>query len=113
MSGNETFVIYIYADNLIQWTNWTSLRGGHALVGYNAGHGNISYTVPTSMEEGIVNITLRTNVRRPGMCVFQVDRVVSQPQQTCADAFRGTYVGRTANSFPCLDFLHNRYLFLL
>ncbi|CAI8019517.1 hypothetical protein GBAR_LOCUS11728, partial [Geodia barretti] len=44
------------------------------------------------MEEGIVNITLRTNVRRPGMCVFQVDRVVSQPQQTCADAFRGVEI---------------------
>ena len=59
MSGNETFVIYIYADNLIQWTNWTLSSGNHALVGYNAGHGNISYTVPTSMEVGIVNITGR------------------------------------------------------
>ena len=86
VSGNQTFVIYIYADNLIQWTSWNRLNI-YAIVGYNTTQENISYTVPGSGEEGIVNITYKTNVRRPGMCVFQVHKVESRP--VCEDMFRG------------------------
>ena len=72
--------MYLYADNLMQWSTWAS-GTSYALVGYNAGHGSISYTVPGSMTEEIMRITQRTNVGRPGMCVFQVDRADHRP--TC------------------------------
>ena len=82
VNGNTTFLIYLYADDLMQWSSWDSNTGTvYALVGYNAGHGNISYTVPGSMSEEIMQITQRTNAGLPGMCVFQVDR--ADHQSTC------------------------------
>ena len=69
VSGNQTFVIYLYADGLIQWT-----RDGEALAGYNVGDGIFSYTIPLSLKEDIRNITSTSNVGRPGMWVFRVDQ---------------------------------------
>ena len=69
VSGDQTFIIYLYADNLIQWS-----QSGRALAGYNAGDGIASYTIPGSLTEEIINIDSTTNVGVPGMWVFRVDQ---------------------------------------
>lgn len=61
---SQSYAIYLYANDLIQW----DLHG--ALAGYNAGNGLISFTVPVGSEL----IAFSSNVRRPGMWVFRLDR---------------------------------------
>ena len=59
---SQSYAIYLYADGLIQW--------GDDVAGYNAGDGLISFTLPVSEQ----NIELTSNVRKPGMWVFRLDR---------------------------------------
>ena len=50
------------------------LRGDiPALVGYNAGDGIVSYTVPESLTYDILRIASTSNVDVPGMWVFRLD----------------------------------------
>ena len=69
VSCNQTYVIYLYADGLIQWSD----IGDRALAGYNAGDGVTSYTIPGSQTSEIINIASTTNVGHPGVWVFRVD----------------------------------------
>ena len=48
--------------------------GNAALVGYNAGDGIISFTVPGSQTDEIMKIASTSNVDIPGMWVFRLDR---------------------------------------
>ena len=66
-SETESFVMFLYADGEIQWTNG-------ALAGINAGDGVNSITIPGSLTPSIINITQTTNVGIPGVWMFQVDR---------------------------------------
>ena len=89
--GTETYAIYLYADGMIEWTTGeggiNGLGGNPAIVGYNAGDGNISYTVPGSQAADIINITSVSNVDEPGVWVFRLeeDDVVLHP----CDTFQG------------------------
>ena len=83
VSGDQTFIIYLYADNLIQWSH-----SGRALAGYNAGDGIVSYTIPGSLTEEIINIDSTTNVGVPGMWVFRVDQ-----EQLTLPPCHDTYLG--------------------
>ena len=91
MAGTETYAIYLYADGMIEWTTGdggtNGLGGNPAIVGYNAGDGNISYTVPGSQTADIINIASVSNVDEPGMWVFRLDQddVVLPP----CDTFQG------------------------
>ena len=69
VAGSQTYVIYLYADNLIQWS-----QEGRALAGYNAGDGIIAYAVPGSLSLDMLKIASTTNVGEPGLWVFRVDR---------------------------------------
>lgn len=77
---SQTYAIYLYADGLIQWTAGDSQEGGNgtggngALVGYNAGDGFTSFTVPGSQTDDIINIQFTSNVDNPGMWLFRLDR---------------------------------------
>ena len=71
--GLFSFVIYLYADGMIQWTTGDASHGTPAQVGFNAGSGNRSTTVPGSRTTSIVNIDTTSNVDVPGMWVFRVD----------------------------------------
>ena len=70
----------MYADGLIQWTTGDAsdgedgFGGTAALVGYNAGDGIISFSVPGSYTHDILNMPSTSNVRTPGMWVFRLDK---------------------------------------
>ena len=94
VSGTQTYTIYLYADGLIQWTTGDDgggiggLGGAPALVGYNAGDGMISYTLPGSQTDAIIGVASVSNVGVPGMLVFRLDQddVVFPP---CSEYFLG------------------------
>lgn len=71
--------MFLYADGLIQWTTSVDsggvmgLGGTAAQAGYNAGDGVLSATVPGSRTTEIINITLTSNIGRPGVWAFRVD----------------------------------------
>ena len=80
VSGNHTYAIYLYALGLIQWTTSDAQGGVNGLggtqppvAGYNAGDGIISFMIPGSLTEQILNITSTSNVCVPGKWVFQLD----------------------------------------
>ena len=84
VSGNQTFVIYLYADGLMQWS-----RDGDTIVGYNAGDGGLTfYRIPGSLSKDIIKIVNRTNVGYPGLWVFRVDQSKSV-EISCADNSQG------------------------
>ena len=75
-SGNESYVIYIYADGFVQWINsngGVNDLGGvsTASVGYNSA--DIPYTLPGSGTCSIIHVTSRSNVGIPGMFVFSLE----------------------------------------
>ena len=71
--------MFLYADNGIQWTTgdasegFLGFGGTPAHVGFNAGDGNRSATVPASRTAAIVDIETTSNVDIPGIWVLQVD----------------------------------------
>ena len=79
-NGAQSFVIFLYADDGIQWTTGDAsggsggIGGTPAQVGFNAGDGNRTATVPASRTADIINIEVTSNVGVPGMWVFQVDQ---------------------------------------
>ena len=85
-SGNETYVIYLYADGLMQWTSGsdgTNGFGGYsATVGFITKNGpcfstkadyNDFIDLPGSDTCSIIYINSRSNVGVPGMFVFALD----------------------------------------
>lgn len=77
--GTSSFVIFLYADDEIQWTTGEQPDGSGgteptpALVGFSAGDGVRFTSVQGSQTEAIINITMTSNVARPGVWVFKVD----------------------------------------
>ena len=77
---SQSYAIYLYADGLIQWTasvaqgGFNGFGGNAALAGYNAGDELVSFTVPGSQTDNILNIVSLSNVDVPGMLVFRLDK---------------------------------------
>jgi len=75
----QSFVEFLYADELIQWTTGDSAGGVNgtggiaAQAGISAGDGITSVTIPGSRTPAIINIDQTSNVEIPGVWVFQVD----------------------------------------
>ena len=76
--GVESFVMFLYAFEGIQWTTADS-SGGYgglgrhaALAGINAGDGVNSVVIPGSQTPEIINIDQTSNVGIPGVWMFQV-----------------------------------------
>lgn len=82
--GSLSFAIFLYADGGIQWTTGDNSggaggRGGiPAVAGINAGDGIESATLPGSKTHDIINVAMTSNVKIPGLWVFQVNEEVSQ-----------------------------------
>ena len=83
--GMNSFVIFNYAEGLIQWTTGDEsggsggLGGTEAQVGFDAGDGVRFTIVPASQTPDIINIASTTNVGRPGVWIFQVDEEIIMP----------------------------------
>ncbi|XP_068098421.1 uncharacterized protein, partial [Hyperolius riggenbachi] len=74
--GNQTFLLYNYAD--IQWpsvANGSIQEGRTALAGLNSGFNSGYYTIPGSMTPSIRNISSTSNVNVPGRWAFKMDQL--------------------------------------
>jgi receptor-type tyrosine-protein phosphatase Q/CUB/sushi domain-containing protein len=77
--GTVAFVIFIYAENGIQWTTGDASGGTDGLggipahVGFNAGDGIRFESIPGSRTNEILNITITSNIGIDGVWVFRVD----------------------------------------
>ena len=73
----ESFVIFLYPDERIQWTTGDGSHGVNgfggirAIAGINAGVNSI--IIPGSSSPSIVNIEKTSNVDIPGTWMFKVD----------------------------------------
>ena len=89
-SGVKSFVIFLYADEEIQWTTGDlsggddGLGGTEALAGLNAGDGENFVTIPGSLTPKIINITQTSNVGNPGVWIFRVDHGTKCMFYTCS-----------------------------
>ena len=74
--GVQSFIIFLYADGLIQWTTGDSsggtngLGGNEAVAGYDAGDGENFFNIPGSGTSEIINIARTSNVGNLGMWIF-------------------------------------------
>ena len=74
--GFMSFVIFLYADGLIQWTTGEASNGVAAQVGFNAGDGTNFFSHNDSRTDDIINIDGETYPEghgRPGVLIFRVD----------------------------------------
>jgi len=58
-NGTSSFVLFLYADGLMNWIASDQDGTYPALVGFNAGDGVASLTLPTSRTERVLDITMR------------------------------------------------------
>ena len=80
--GTHSFVIFLYADDLIQWS-LGNISTVDAQAGFNAGDGMRHFTVEGSQTPAIVNIETTSNIGVPGKYLFRVDdTTVATPPPT-------------------------------
>ena len=73
---------FLYED--IQWS------GTNTTIGFNAGDGVRSFTLPESLTaEGVLNLENTSNVGIPGVYIFRVDQ---NEVETPSTVIPGTYV---------------------
>ena len=78
--GTHSFVIFLYADGLIQWTTGDAsggtggLGGTPAQGGFNADDGIRFLRIPGSRTGAIVDIDTTSNVGVAGQWTFRVDQ---------------------------------------
>ena len=77
--GNCSFVTYLYANGMIQWTTGDAsggtngLGGTPAQAGFDVGDNMRAFSIPGSLTPAIINIDRTTNVDEPGQWTFRVD----------------------------------------
>ena len=62
--GETSYVCFLY--DVIQW-------GEGAGIGFNAGDGNRSFTVPGALTNETLELANRSNIGRPGVFIYRVD----------------------------------------
>ena len=79
--GKESYAIFLYADNGIQWTTGDAdggingLGGIPAQVGFNKGDGTGFTAVNNSRTEHIIRVASASNTGLPGILVFKISDV--------------------------------------
>ena len=90
--GTNSFVIFLYADNLIQWSRG-SANTVDAQGGFNAGDGTRHFTIEGSQTSAIVDIETTSNIGVAGKYIFRVDDVnistPPPPNNTCEECHLG------------------------
>jgi len=71
-NGAQSFVIFLYADGLIQWSSGEHSESSNlkAVAGYNTREGNHSFSIPGSGTANIINITQTSNIGVPGVWIL-------------------------------------------
>jgi len=76
--GTKSYAIYLYADDMIQWTTGDNdggvngLGGTAAQVGINRGNGVEAVIVNGSRTNDVINIFRNSNVDAPGLFIFDI-----------------------------------------
>ena len=70
--GVYSFVIFLYADGLIQWSLGTATQV-HAQAGFNAGDDERFFSINGSRTAAILDIDMTSNIGVPGKYLFRVD----------------------------------------
>ena len=76
-AGNLSFVIFLYADDGIEWTTGGAsggenrLGGTPAQAGFDAGNQMDFLLIEGSFTNDIINIDKKSNVGQPGLFVFK------------------------------------------
>ena len=79
-NGVQSYIIFLYADGLIQWTTGdlsggtNGLGGNAATAGYDAGDGENFFNILGSGTSEIIGITRTSNVDNLGMWIFSTNR---------------------------------------
>ena len=74
----ESFVLFLYPDDGIEWTTGDisggtdGFGGDEAVAGISAGDGVNFITIPGSLTPSIININNTSNVGTPGVWIFKV-----------------------------------------
>ena len=91
--GTYSFVLFLYADDLIQWTTGDAsggtngLGGTPAQGGFNAGDGDRFFSIPGSQSAAILNIYNTSNAGVPGLWAFRVDQsTIAEPPSSMLTA---------------------------
>lgn len=77
--GKESYALFLYADNEIQWTTGDAdggingLGGIPAQVGFNKGDGTGFMTINNSRTKQIIKIASAGNINLPGILVFKIN----------------------------------------
>ena len=71
--GDRSYVIFLYADNGIEWLWSEDHFELPAQVGFNAGDGLRYFSHPDSFTTRLIDIPTTTNTGEPGVWVFKVD----------------------------------------
>ena len=75
-NGNQSFIVFNYLDNGINWIKGDS-GSIPAQVGVNfGGEPLINFSLPGSRTEQISDIELNSNINRKGQFVYRVDRII-------------------------------------
>jgi len=75
---SQSYAIFLYADDMIQWTTGDNdggvdgLGGTPAQIGINRGDGMEAVIVNGSRTNDIINIANKSNVGIPGMFIFDI-----------------------------------------
>ena len=81
--GTKSYAIYLYADDMIQWTTGDNdggvngLGGAAAQVGINRGDGVEAVIVNGSRANDITDIFRNSNVGVPGVFIFDISEGIA------------------------------------
>ncbi len=77
-TGSQTFSIFLYADELIEWTTgdrdggFNGLGGDPADIGFVDDLGS-GFFIPISNTDDVISADDTSNVGAPGIWIFQID----------------------------------------
>ena len=84
-NGSQSYAIFNYLDNGIQWSSADSTGGVNGLgasgvqVGFNEGDGIHFFSRPETQSNSILLLDDNSNVCVPGKYVFRIDEEIVQP----------------------------------
>jgi hypothetical protein len=108
-NGENSYVTFLYADGLIQWTTgdadggFEGLGGNPARVGLNAGDGIHFVNVSGSQTPSVIDIVNTSNVCIGGMWIFRVDEPFVNVDSSTNNVFIPAFIGFTNNTFYSLN----------
>lgn len=77
--GTNTFVLFLYLDDGIEW--YFADVANSVVAGISLNGNQYTYTADVSLTANVLNIDKKSNVYIPGLFIFQVDSTIQHPGQ--------------------------------